>query len=240
MSVSAHKSIVYLLSAGLIITGLCIIAGIKAGLSGDILATFWFICVLLFQIPKLAVNLNSGPLWTTTFESLAICGGALLIAGMSSEAEATLPDQKNLSRKAINLGRIFYGVSLPVFGVLHFVFIDYVARVQPSWIPGHVFWGYFTGVAHIAGGLSIVTKIKARLASSLVALMFGLWVVLLHIPLVMANTHSDNLVSSLVIAATMCGGALLVYGCLRQYSEEQVEPQSKERQATAPRQSAST
>ena len=116
--------------------------------------------------------------------------------------------------KVIPLGRFMFGISMPVFGILHFIFVDYVARVQPSWIPGHVFWAYFTGVAHIAAGLSIVTNIKARLAANLLALMFGLWVLILHGPRVVASLHNRNEWASGIIAMAMCGGSLLVAGSL--------------------------
>lgn len=39
---------------------------------------------------------------------------------------------------APTVGRISFGVALPAFGVLHFVYRDQVARVIPGWIPGHM------------------------------------------------------------------------------------------------------
>jgi hypothetical protein len=38
-----------------------------------------------------------------------------------------------------------------------------------------VFWGYATGVFHIAGGLAIIANIRARLAATLLATMYTIF-----------------------------------------------------------------
>ena len=45
-----------------------------------------------------------------------------------------------------------------------------------------MFWAYFVGACFIAAALSLVTKIQARLAASLLALTFFLFVVLMDAP----------------------------------------------------------
>ena len=49
-----------------------------------------------------------------------------------------------------------------VFGAQHFMYASFIAFLIPAWIPGHLFWAYFTGTAFIAAGLSIAAKISAR------------------------------------------------------------------------------
>ena len=206
---SGHIFIVYLVAAFFVVTGISIVGGLKSQVAAYVLTIFWFLCMVSMQMPALIAKPANGGFWTTVFEVLAICGSALLVAGMSPG------EQSQRSKKAIMLGRIFYGISLSVFGVLHFVFVVYVAYVQPGWIPRHVFWAYFTGVAHIAAGLSIVTKVLARLASILLAIMFGLWVLILHLPRSLHDLHNQGEWNSGIIALAMCAGALLVYGSLR-------------------------
>ena len=62
----------------------------------------------------------------------------------------------------------------------------------PAWIPGHMFWTYFAGVALIAGGVGLLLPQTARLAAALSGVMIFLWVVLLHVPRAMAATDAQS------------------------------------------------
>ncbi|HEV2291514.1 MAG TPA: hypothetical protein VGR60_06725, partial [Gemmatimonadales bacterium] len=63
-----------------------------------------------------------------------------------------------------------------------------------------------------AAGLAIVTRIRARLAATLLGAMFFSWVVLLHIPLVITSHGAGGKWTSLFVATMMCGGAWMVAG----------------------------
>jgi uncharacterized membrane protein len=52
-------------------------------------------------------------------------------------------------------GRLFLAVPMAVFGAQHFTAAIYVARLLPSWIPGHLFWTYFVGIALLSAALSM-------------------------------------------------------------------------------------
>ena len=82
--------------------------------------------------------------------------------------------------------RWLFAISLVVFGTQHFLYAKFVATLVPSWIPGHLFWAYFVGVAFVAAALAIAIEKNARLAATLLGLMFFLWVVSLHLPRVAA------------------------------------------------------
>jgi uncharacterized membrane protein YphA (DoxX/SURF4 family) len=84
--------------------------------------------------------------------------------------------------KLILLGPLFYAAPLAAFGTEHFTLTKDIASLVPSWIPWHMFWTYFVGACFIAAALSLVTKIQARLAASLLALTFFLFVVLMDAP----------------------------------------------------------
>ncbi len=84
--------------------------------------------------------------------------------------------------KLVLFGPIFYAAPLAAFGTEHFTLTAVIASIVPSWIPWHFFWAYFVGACFIAAALSLVTGIETRLAASLLALTFFLFVVLMDAP----------------------------------------------------------
>jgi len=158
---------------------------------------------ILFIYPHLVSLLsdihNPNP-WTGTAENLALAAGAFIIAGDSQNAAAPL----GTSALARN-GRILFAISLIVFAVQHFMYADFIATLVPAWISFKLFWAYFIGVAFSLACISILTKIKTRLASALLGLMFLFWVIFLHLPRVAGATHIEPEKTSMFIALAMCG-----------------------------------
>jgi hypothetical protein len=91
--------------------------------------------VLWVYVPKLVANPHDAGRWTSGAELLALCGAARVLAG---------------AHTTIRLGRFLFALPLLVFGIQHSMYARYVATLVPSWIPGHLFWAYFVGVAFIA------------------------------------------------------------------------------------------
>lgn len=89
--------------------------------------------------------------------------------------------------KIMPFGRLFFAVPMAVFGADHFVFAQGIATIVPRWIPIHLFWVYLVGVALIAAALSIVAKRYAKLAATLLGSMLFLFVVLMHVPAILAD-----------------------------------------------------
>jgi len=84
--------------------------------------------------------------------------------------------------KLILFGPLFYAAPLAGFGTEHFTLTKIIASLIPQWIPWHMFWAYFVGASFISAAFSLVTRIQARLAASLLALTFFLFVVLMDAP----------------------------------------------------------
>ena len=82
----------------------------------------------------------------------------------------------------ILFGPLFYAAPLAAFGVEHFTQTAGIASLVPAWIPWHQFWAYFVGACFVAAAFSLVTRIQALLAASLLALTFFLFVVLMDAP----------------------------------------------------------
>jgi uncharacterized membrane protein len=84
--------------------------------------------------------------------------------------------------KLVLFGPMFYAAPLAAFGTEHFTLATAIASLVPKWIPWHLFWAYFVGACFIAAALGLMTGIQARLAASLLALTFFLFVVLMDAP----------------------------------------------------------
>ena len=203
----------YLSAAILLGASAMIASGWRRRLAAVALAAMFLAWFVLLQLPLLATHSSDGTAWTRAFEVLAMFASAWLVAAHAKNAGPSLPAAWS---RMVDAGAQWapqcFGACLLVFGTLHFVFHDYVAYVIPAWIPAHPFFAYFTGAAHFAAGVALVTRVQARLAATLLGVMFGSWVLLLHIPRVAAEPSDRNEWTSLLIAITLCGGAWLLAG----------------------------
>src|SRR5581483_12092688 len=77
----------------------------------------------------------------------------------------------------------------------------------PHWLPGPLFWAYFTGCTFIAAGIATVIGFYARLAVTLSALQLALFLFLVWIPIVATGSKDAFQWSETILNATLCAGA---------------------------------
>jgi len=114
---------------------------------------------------------------------LHLAGAGFLIAGL-------IAVRRELSLKRdglLPLGRVFVAMAIATFGAEHLTSADHIKDLVPSWIPWHLFWAYFVGVALIAAAVSLVTSRRLGLAMTLLGAMFTVFVITMHIPTVIGN-----------------------------------------------------
>jgi hypothetical protein len=176
-----------------------IAAKIQVRCAAILLAVTILLRVLLNFAPKLVANPRDPGPWTSGCELLSLCGAALVLAGFPV---------------LVRIGRLLFALPLIIFGVQHFMYARYVATLVPSWIPAHLFWSVFVGIAFVTSAISIATLIKGRLAATSLGIMFLVWVLVLHLPRVVASPHNGNEWTSAFVALAMSGAAFLVAGSL--------------------------
>jgi uncharacterized membrane protein YphA (DoxX/SURF4 family) len=91
-----------------------------------------------------------------------------------------------------------------------------VASWVPRWLPAHLFWAYFTGIAHCAAGFSLASGVLRKLAARLFAIMLSSWVLIVHIPRVSAALHDRHEWTTLFVAVVLSGIAWIVAGSLEE------------------------
>jgi uncharacterized membrane protein len=156
-------------------------------------------------------------LWTDALKELALWGGAFVMAGAFLDGKPNADNKNNLdsaSEKLTLFGSIFFSLMMIAFGTDHFLYTEFVATLVPSWIPGHLFWTYFAGIALIGSGVGIILRIKLKQVALLSGIMLFLWFIFLHIPRAVAdpNMAKGNEVTSVFEALAFSGIAFVIAG----------------------------
>jgi uncharacterized membrane protein YphA (DoxX/SURF4 family) len=205
----------YLFGLYLVVSGILIIAE-KRGkacclLLGSVLLGLCVgtqITYQLFSEPNKIYHLG---LWVNPLKEIALAGGAFVVA-------ASFKDDKTTSKLLISLeriapyGNLFFLFTMTAFGIGHLMYVQYLEKILPAWIPDHVFWVYFSGVALIASGAAIILGIRIRVVALLLAIMLFSWFWMMHLPPALRHPWVDrgNLIASSFDALAFSGTALLI------------------------------
>ena len=219
----AHRHAVFpivtgmlLIIAGVIITNVFTLWG--ENYRKVCLYTGWYFLLLLLVChipynliisPNLAIHLG---VWAAMLKEVAFCGGAFVMAA-TYKAPAGKPGAlESLSQKVMPLGRIFFSITMILFGYAHFLYTDYVSPLVPKWLGFPAFWTYFGGAALIAAGIAIILKILLKPVALLLAAMLFTWFMIIHVPDAVAHPYllQGNEIVSAFDALQFCGIALVI------------------------------
>jgi uncharacterized membrane protein YphA (DoxX/SURF4 family) len=185
--------------------GVSIIANRNTRIMATLVAIVMMVQIACVHAPRLAANLHDPGPWTSGFEVVGICSGAWALV-------ATTLSGGRRKQGLFVAARLGLASLLIVVGVQHFMYAQFVATLVQRWMPWHLFWAYFVGVAFFATALALATGKAVKLASGMLGLMFFLFVFSLHLPRVVAASHNGNEWTSMFVAAAMCGTAWILAG----------------------------
>ncbi|HEY6971985.1 MAG TPA: DoxX family membrane protein [Candidatus Angelobacter sp.] len=162
----------------------------------------------------IAVAIPSTVIWSYFVFGVVFAIGLVMIFARGDWQKARGLD------KLILFGPLFYAAPLAAFGTEHFTLTAAIASIVPKWIPWHLFWAYFVGACFIAAALSLVTGIQTRLAASLLALTFFLFVVLMDAPAWARHPRDRFGLTFVLRELSFSGGALALAASLTQQGRE--------------------
>jgi uncharacterized membrane protein len=168
-----------------------------AGVGVVVFAAAYVLAAVLFDIPRAMAHPADVTLRTLEFQPLTLAALAW-----------TLPAAERPNTWMMVVARYAIAVSLIVYGADHFAILSGIASLVPSWIPFHTFWAAFCGLAFIAGGVGFAVAPLRSWASAGLVLMFGVFLVTIHIPAVFQTPRDPDAWCSIFIVVAFCGGLL--------------------------------
>jgi uncharacterized membrane protein YphA (DoxX/SURF4 family) len=200
--IGMRTQLAYLAGALLAVGGAMLLAPKLERAGALLLTVFIGLWMLVLNLPGAIASASHIGAWNSPAEIAFMTSGALALFASGVTGN---------SRPALLLAaRLLAGVSAIVFGLAHFNYIDFTASMVPGWIPYKTFWAGATGAGHLAAGLALVSGVKARLGAACEAAMMGSFVVLLHLPRVIAAPDQHVEWIMLGVSTLLTGAALLV------------------------------
>lgn len=201
-----RTALAYVFAAALVLTGACVNdwrGGREAVFGAAALAVLYAVVVVFMHGPLLIQHPAVFAGWNGAAEQATLVAGGLA-------SYACLTRQSQWGKVAVTV----MGVCLLLFGIAHFLYLDFTASMVPAWLPGgQKFWAAATGIGHLAAGVAFLTGVRARLAALCVTLMFGSFSILVHLPLLLSDpkAHMGWVMNAINLALTGAAWAVATW-----------------------------
>ena len=196
---SFRTPLAYVCGALLAAGGAAMLVRPLAARAALVVGCFFAVWTLLLHGPRLLAAPNVVIHWNAFAEIAALAAAGFVGWGLCSGRASTT-----------DVARRIFGACFAVFGIAHFAYADFTADMVPAWIPARLFWAYATGAGHIAASVSLVSGRYTPQATTLLTFMLGSFVVLLHVPRVIAQPGSHIEWVMLGVSMSLAGAAWVV------------------------------
>ncbi len=198
-------ALAYLFAALLTAGAVAALVPSRAAAGSALLGILFSVVVLCMHVPHAVLHPAALASWSGIAEQLVLALAGFI--GWALLAPGTVPRRATYLRA----GQLLFAACLVLFGIVHFRYLAETAAMVPAWLPpGQRFWAVATGIAHIAAGLALASGVLARAALIALTVMFALFGVLVHAPLLVADAHSHLNWSMNAVNLALTGAAWVV------------------------------
>ena len=210
----------YVFAAALVLAGACLNdlnpskRRREVVLGAAALAGLYAVVVVFMHGPLIIQHPIGIATWSGAAEQAALVAGGLAAYAYLTQTAQGVTRRNSRGPDLGRAGVVLMGLCLLMFGVAHFVYLDFTASMVPPWLPGsQKFWAAATGIGHLAGGVALLTGVRARLAAFAVTAMFGSFSILVHLPLILTDprAHLSWVMNAINLALTGAAWAVATY-----------------------------
>jgi putative oxidoreductase len=121
-------------------------------------------------------------------------------------------------KQLTTIGRILFAIPFAIFGINHFIMLDYYTGMLTSFIPLGAYTIILTGIMLIVASISIISKKFVKISTLLLAALLFVFIVTIHIPHLFHEADRTITLIALLKDISLMGGSLMIAGI---YSEEE-------------------
>ncbi|HEY6458904.1 MAG TPA: hypothetical protein VIY73_02105, partial [Polyangiaceae bacterium] len=210
-----HRALAYASGSLLVAGGLALLVPKRARagptiarLGALVLTADFLVWLLLLNAPTTATHASVMGAWEGCGLNMAVLAGAWILLARS-DAPRGLPAHL-LGERGVTLARRIFALGVPLVGLAHFADAQGATEYVPAWFPLRIDWVYLTGAGHIAAGLAILFGVVPVLAATLEAAQITAFVVISHIPAVVAAPTDRVQWGMLIYAVAIAASAWIV------------------------------
>jgi len=117
---------------------------------------------------------------------------------------------KNLS----TIGRILFAIPFAVFGLNHFLFLNFYIGEVSSFIPLGPYTIILTGIFLIMASLSIILNKYVKVSTILLSVLLLIFIITIHIPGLFDPNKWQFALIELLKDTSLLGGSLMIAGMM--------------------------
>jgi len=210
-----HRFWTYFVGACFIAAPFSLVTGIQARLSASLLGLTFFLFVVLMDAPAWAQNPRDRFGLTLALRELSFSGAALALAATLAE-----PRREGGADVLATIARYFVAIAVLFYSLEQFLHGDHVPGVPlkpvtPAYVSGHAIWTYMAAVVYAVAGTLLLVDRKTRAAATWLGLTVLFVVLVVYVPIGIAERASlNNGLNYLFDTLMFCGAVLLLAGAM--------------------------
>jgi len=217
----------YFTGLGMLAAGVSFVLHRQTRLAAILLTVLFFLYVALIHAPSLIRGILDQPqdatnLWASNgtgginnaLKDFALMLSAVFVAATHRREPTSVP-------WPVKLATGLFGAVMILYGIEHYIYTDFtpglpsVSKVS-FWIPGRLFWGYFTGGGMLLAGALILAGKRAAEAALALGILLLTAALLSYIFRLAAHDYSNGEFINFLKDLGVAGGAMVLFSVLSQ------------------------